>query len=442
MSLVGIRNIPSGIAADFLKSQTAKPAGYSPSNELWIKLLQAQGINTTAIAPLLADCGGFIVDAPTYQRLVKEGKVTFQRLLEEILAGKLKLGYANPYTSSTSLNLLYSIFHQAAGRNQPLTVDRVRSPQVSSVFDTFQQQVVVTGVTSQDLRDAFLQDSSQLQVLASGCRGYTQLQKTPGYEQIGFVPYGIPHNSPLVGFEWNTTAQREALAKFAEFATSAPMQALTSKLPPDLLPKIDFIPTPSGEVLQAAQSLWKQRKDIGKTVYMELVVDTSGSMEQDNRLKAVQEALRLASSQINRGNQVGLITFSDRPTRLMNLAPFNELEQKRLFTAIDRLQPDGQTALYDGLVVGLADLMAKQKSDRNGRFYLMLLTDGERTNGLTFDQIKDLVRYSGVKVYPIAYGGVDKAELQAIAKIREGSVYSGNPETVQTLLKDLFQTSL
>jgi Ca-activated chloride channel homolog len=445
---VGIRNIPSGIAAKLLAAKTTQPTGYSPSNDLWLELLKREGIAPMMVEPkLIPDCGGLLIEEKTYQQLAKGGNVTFARLLDQILAGQLKLGYANPYTSSSSLNLLYQLLWQAAGHDKdgkPLTVNEIDSPQVVSVFDTFQKQVAVTGLTTIDLKDAFLRDSSKLQVFASGCSAYIQMQHTPGHEQVGFVPYGISHNNPLVGFEWNTKAQQEALIQFAKFAVSTPMQ---QRIPnqSDFSQSLNghkFLPTPSGDVLKAAQSLWKQRKDGGKAVYMELVIDTSGSMEENQRLKAVQEALRVASQQINSGNQIGLITFSDRPTRRINFAPFNELEKKRLLTAIDELKPDGATALYDAVAVGLGDLMNQKKRDPDGRFYLLLLTDGERTDGIDLASIRDVIKQSGVRVYPIAYGEVNQAELKEIAAIREGSVYSGSPETVQTLLRDLFQTNL
>jgi Ca-activated chloride channel homolog len=446
---VGIRNIPSGLGRKLIAAKAVQPAGFSPSNALWIELLRQDGVTPVIIqSSLMPDCGGFVIAPQAYQQLAADGEVNFARLLDAIITGRLKLGYANPYTSSSSLNLLYSIFWQAAGHDRdlkPLTVNEIQSPQVASVFDAFQKQVVVTGITSRDLSDAFLQDSSQLQVFASGCRGYSQLKQVKGYEQLGFIPYGMTHNNPLVGFDWNTPTQQEALTKFAEFASSAKMQQLADRqgtMPAEVLNHVEFLPTPSGAVLKAAQSLWKQRKDGGRTVYMQLVVDTSGSMEDHQRLKSVQQALRFASREINRGNHVGLITFSDQPTRWLNLAPFNELEQKRLFAAIDQLRPDGSTALYNALAIGLFDLMEKQKTDPNGRFYLLLLTDGERTDGLHLEQLKPVIRQSGIKIYPLAYGEVNQQELKAIAAIREGSVYTGTPETVQGLLKDLFQTNL
>lgn len=61
---------------------------------------------------------------------------------------------------------------------------------------------------------------------------------------------------------------------------------------------------------------------------------------------------------------------------------------------------------------------------------------------LDLTEVKDIIAYSGVRVYPIAYGEVNRQQLEALAASRKSSVLSGNPESVQILLKDLFQTNL
>jgi Ca-activated chloride channel family protein len=200
-------------------------------------------------------------------------------------------------------------------------------------------------------------------------------------------------------------------------------------------------PLPSGEVLLAAQSNWKRRKDGGRTVYMSLVIDTSGSME-GRRLQALQEGLRVAAGQVNAGNVVGIVSFADRPVRRLPLAPFDERQHQRFLATVDQLQANGATAMYDGLMVGLADLLDKQASDPNGRFYLLLLTDGEVNRGYQFEAIQSVLEHSQVRFYPIAYGEVSQAELQAIANLREATVQQGTPENVRSLFKDLFQVSL
>jgi Ca-activated chloride channel homolog len=446
---VGIRNIPSGLGAQILAARKGKPAGYTPATAMWVELLKTEGLPITAIAPaLVSNQAIFAVQSQVYQELAQGGEVTFDRLMDAILAGKIKVGYSNPYIASSALNFLHTLLWRAADHTQdgkPLTIAELESPQINSTFSTFQKQITVTTPTYLDLKQIWIRDPQKFQAIVMAYQSYVNLKKQPEFSQLAYIPFGVPENSPLVGFEWNTASQTEALKKFAAFATSAPMQQLAQQQGYEQTPYLKqgkFPPMPSGEVIKAAQNFWKQRKDGGKTVYMELVVDTSGSMETNNRLRAVRQALRLASQQINQGNQIGLVTFSDRPIRRITLAPFDKLEQKRLFAAIDQLQADGETALYDGLAVGLAELMAKQKTDPNGRFYLLLLTDGERTNGIEFSQIRDVIRHSRVRVYPIAYGEVNQQELEAIAAIREGSVYQGTPEKVQVLLKDLFQTNL
>jgi Ca-activated chloride channel homolog len=444
---VGIRSVPSGLGAQLLGAKKAQPAAYTPATDLWLQQLKQDNIPFQTVAPqLISNQAIFAVSPQTYQDLEKGGEVTFDRLMDSILAGKITVGYSNPYIASSALNFLYTLLWRSAGHQQdgkPLSKVDLQLPQVTSAFDRFQKQIIVSTLTYLDLKQIIIRDPQKFQAFVMAYQGFVNLKKQPGFQDWRYVPYGIPENSPLVSFDWTTPSQQAALQKFAAFATSAPMQKLGQEQGFEKITALKEVPPmPNGEVLQAAQSFWKKRKDGGKTVYMELVIDTSGSMEEDQRLKAVQEALRFASQQINSGNQVGLMTFSDRPVRRINLAPFNELEQKRLLTAIDELKSDGATTLYDAVAAGLGDLMNQQKRDPEGRFYLLLLTDGERTDGLDLSSVRDVIKHSGVQVYPIAYGEVNQAELKELAAIREGSVYSGNPKTVQTLLRDLFQTNL
>ncbi|WP_066379319.1 vWA domain-containing protein [Anabaena sp. CA = ATCC 33047] len=445
---VGIRNIPSGTATRLLAAKNARPAGFTPANQLSLQLLTQQGITTSTITPrLVSDFAGFVVDGGTYQQLAKNADVTFEKLLDAILSDKLTIGYPNPYSSATSLNLLYTLFWRSAGHHQdgkPLTASELQSPQVNSVFDTFQNQVLITTLTTLDLKEIFIRNNQKLQAFPLEYQSFQTLKKLPGFEDVVFVPFGVPHDSPLVGFSWNTSAQNEALQRFSEFALSPAMQQLATaqgfnageRFRSNIIP-----PIPDGKVLQAAQSYWKQRKDGGRTVNLMMVIDTSGSMEGD-RLQAVKKSLRIAAQSVNPGNYVGLVAFSDRPQQILPLAPFDEQQHKRLLAATDSLIADGNTAMYDGMIVGLSELMERQKLDPNGRYYLLLLSDGEVNTGLQLSEITDVLKYSGVRFYPIAYGEVNQTELQQIANLRETTVKSSDPQKLQTLFTELFQTNL
>ncbi|MEY3297186.1 MAG: hypothetical protein RLZZ597_446 [Cyanobacteriota bacterium] len=445
---VGVRQVPSGTAARMLGAEAAQPQGYSPSNDLWVSMIQSEGVPVTPVAArLVPNTAGWVLPKTVYDQLAENGTVSFDRLLAAIASEQVAVAYPNPYASSTALNLLYTLYWRAAGHQQSggqLTVAELQTPQVNSVFDQFQSQVLITTATTLDMQELFLRDQSKLQAFPLEYQNYLALRQVPGFENTEFVPFGIPHNNPLVGFEWNTPQQQAALERFSAFALSPEMQALAAQqgfVETDYLKAGAFPPTPAGDVLLAAQSNWKLRKDGGRTVYMALVIDTSGSMEGE-RMQAVQDGLRIAAGQINPGNYVSIVTFDDGPIRRLPLAPFDQQQHQRFLATVDTLRADGATAMYDGVMVGLADLMGKQAADPTGRFYLLLLTDGDVNRGFKFDAVRDIMAYSDVRFYPIAYGEVSQDELQAIASLRESTVQQGSPDNVQSLFKDLFQVNL
>ena len=445
---VGVRNLPSGIAQRMIASKVAKPTAYTPSNDLWIAMLNSEGIETNKITSgLVPNQPGILLNQKAKQDIFGTEEVTFDKLLNAIVAGKLSIGYTNPYTSSSGLNLLYTIFWRSAGHQtdgKPLAIADLQSPQVNSLFKQFQKQVLVTGLTTLELKEIALRNPEKLPAFVTENFSYLSLKKSPEFAQSTFIPFGVTHNSPLVAFKWTTPEQQEALQKFAKFAQSEPVQKLAPPLgkeTTDYLQKNKLPPIPRGNILSTAQTFWKQQKDAGQTVYLMTVIDTSGSMEGEP-LKAVKEGLRVASSQINAGNYVGLVTYGDQPIDLVPLAAFDQLQHKRFLAGIDSLQANGSTAMYDGVMVGLSKLMEQKKANPNGKFYLLLLTDGQTNRGFKFDEIKNIIQYSGVRVYPIAYGEVNKDELNAIAALRESTVKIGTPENVRELLKGLFQVNL
>lgn len=445
---IGVRQVASGTAARLLTAGTVQPEGYSPSNDLWVSMIQSEGVNATPVVErLVPNTAGWVVADAAYQDMAASGEVNFEAILAKTLSGELTIGYPNPYASSTALNLLHTLFWRAAGHQengQLLTVADLESPQVNSTFTAFQDQVLLTALTTLDLQEIFIRDQQVLEAFPLEYQNFQSLTQLPGFESVHFVPFGMPHNNPLVGFDWNTPEEQEALQKFGEFATSSAMQQLAQQQGfevTDHLQQANLPPTPSGEVLQAAQSYWKLRKDGGRTVYMMLAVDTSGSM-MGEPLQAVQEGLKIASSQINPGNYVGMVTFGDRTERRLSLAPFDPNQHRRFLAAIDNLSADGRTAMYDATMIAMSDLLDAQAKDPNGRFYLLLLTDGEANEGFNFNDVKGVLTHSGIRVYPIAYGDVNQQELQDIASLRESTVKTGTPENVQDLLKGIFQTNL
>lgn len=99
-----------------------------------------------------------------------------------------------------------------------------------------------------------------------------------------------------------------------------------------------------------------------------LVFDTSGSMAGAGMAGARRAALAFAAA-VPADVRVGLVAFAGRPKLI--LAP--TLARPALQTAVDELQPGGETSLYDGVSLGLHVL------GTTGERTLVVLSDGADT---------------------------------------------------------------
>ena len=429
---VVVRAIPSGLGTQMLAAGKMRPAGYSPASQSWLELLRHQGLPPTLISDKLVANTTVIALRQCAWRWLNQGpasKISFAPVVDQILAGNLKLGYSNPYTSSAGLDFLQTLLWVLAGHRQdhkPLTAAEFNRPQITKLFDLLQQRIAGTAPTYPQSIQMWKSQPNRFDAVVMAHQSFTQLKQQPGFEDLVEVPFGTPQNSPLAAFPWTTVQERQALQRFAQFASSEPMQALAQQRgygEPQGIAAAAKPPQADGALLSKAQTLWKQRKDGSGTVYLQLVIDTSGSMNKEQRLSQLKKAITLASTAINDGNQVGFISFSDHPVRQMPLQPINARGRGQLIASINSLQADGPTALYDGLAVGMADLMKTRQKDPNSRFHLLLLTDGQRTQGLDFDNMRDVIGKSGIVITPIAYGEVNQWELKTIAELRESLGY-------------------
>lgn len=150
-----------------------------------------------------------------------------------------------------------------------------------------------------------------------------------------------------------------------------------------------------------------------------MVVDTSGSMRR--ALPVAQQAARSFVTALRPADPLALVRFADR------VVVEHEFSDKRQTTldAIDRLQANGGTALWDAL----HDSMQVLKQ-RTGRRAVVLLSDGRDENNPgtapgsqhTLDDVLSLVRETDTVVYAIGLGAnVDRPALERIAQLSGGS---------------------
>ena len=425
---VSIRAIPSGTAYQMIAAGKARPDGFTPSNHLWIAMAQARGVLLEAATDrLVANTAGIVMRTETHGALRgQEGAgapVDVRRVVESVNAGEIAMGYTNPFASSTGLNFLVTILDGFAGGDR----DRMLSDDVTSAFTTFQRSVPFVALTTLQMResverggrlDAFVMERQTFRNTPSLATGYV------------FVPFGVPHDNPLYAVGRPSAPVRETLDRFADFTQEDAAVARAVEYgfdDPAAAPPAAPAPFP-GETLIAAQRLWKEHKDSGRTVNAVFVADVSGSM-RGSRLAGLKTALRAGAAFIKPDNAIGLVEFNDEVTIRIPVGPFDLNQQGTFLAAVDEMRAGGGTAMYDATLVGLEMLLAARDADPSAQPLLFVLSDGQSTTGHDYRDVEGIVRALRVPVYTIGYEA-DLEELGRLSGLVEAASLKGTEERI------------
>ncbi len=127
--------------------------------------------------------------------------------------------------------------------------------------------------------------------------------------------------------------------------------------------------------IQAREVTERRRQDINLT----LVVDVSGSMDDQGKLRTVQESLEMLVDQLDRFDTVGIVAYSNSADVV--LEPTSVSARDEILDAIDRLEAGGSTNAEAGLILGYE--LADESYQRDEVNRVMLLSDGVANVGNT-----------------------------------------------------------
>jgi Ca-activated chloride channel homolog len=197
---------------------------------------------------------------------------------------------------------------------------------------------------------------------------------------------------------------------------------------------------PDPRVLDRVKRTWREDR---KPANILLVVDTSGSMNDQDRLVRAKDGLESFFREVSPSDRVGLTIFSDQIQPLVAIAPFAQ-NRDRLRSTVERLIADGGTAFFDATAEGVEAVRALNDSERINA--VVLLTDGEDTDSSRgVDEVVEALRSQGdsatkTRVFTIAYSaeaeGAEEA-LEAIAKASGGQPYTGDTEDIETVYRSI-----
>ena len=414
---MSVRSVPSGTAADYIISGKYLPDLYTPSNTLFGEYAISNNGSLELYADrLVGNTAGILVKKDS-------GYTTADEVIKAVQDNKITMGYTNPQTSATGLNLLLTLLRGGDDN-----------------FTKFNANIPYVAYTTQQMRDSA--SNGTLDAMLSEFQAYINDNNlTSMYD---FIAFGVRHDNPvyICNKSGKTAAELEGVKLVVDYCKSDEMQKIAAQK--GFNANDDYTSAEEFSGAQVTQGLktYKKTKDNGKDIIAVFVADCSGSMDGDpmNQLK---NSLTNGAQYINDNNYVGLVSYSNSVTIEVPIAQF-DLNQRSYFQgAVNNLIASGGTASYDAVVVAVKMITEAKAQHPDAKCMLFLLSDGYANNGYSMDEITSALRTSGIPVYTIGYGDdADTGELARLSGINEAASINADSDDIIYKIKSLFNSQL
>ncbi len=414
---MSVRSVPSGTAADYIISGKYLPDLYTPSNTLFGEYAISNNGSLELYADrLVGNTAGILVKKDS-------GYTTADEVIKAVQDNKITMGYTNPQTSATGLNLLLTLLRGGDDN-----------------FTKFNANIPYVAYTTQQMRDSA--SNGTLDAMLSEYQAYINDNNlTSMYD---FIAFGVRHDNPvyICNKSGKTAAELEGVKLVVDYCKSDEMQKIAAQK--GFNANDDYTSAEEFSGAQVTQGLktYKKTKDNGKNIIAVFVADCSGSMDGDpmNQLK---NSLTNGAQYINDNNYVGLVSYSNSVTIEVPIAQF-DLNQRSYFQgAVNNLIASGGTASYDAVVVAVKMITEAKAQHPDAKCMLFLLSDGYANNGYSMDEITSALRTSGIPVYTIGYGDdADTGELARLSGINEAASINADSDDIIYKIKSLFNSQL
>ena len=476
------RAMSSGEAEEKIARGALEPVAWSPASSLWGRLLNFDGdrryvpernpsIVRTPLVIAMWEPMARALGHPRRQlgfadvlRLAASrrgwsayGKPQF---------GPFKLVHTNPDFSASGLSAVVAEYYAATGKKEGLSERDVTASPARARVREIERSIVHYGDTTLFIADQ-LRRKGPGYASAAAMEETTLLDfnRTRGSQPrlVAIYPKeGTFHSdNPFVVLDapWVSAQERAGAHAFQRFLAEeiTPQRAaelgfrpaaLDAEVPPPLTPANGVDPRqprrlldlPEPRVLNRVKAAWREDRKPANVV---LVLDTSGSMNVENRLENAKEGLAAFLGEVSPNDRVGLDRFSDRIERVVPLRPVRE-NRSRLRSSLRELHAGGGAAVYDATADAVEAVAALR--DRNRINAVVVLTDGEDTDSsLAVEQLVQRLSVEGeaegrVRVFTIAYGaeaaGAEDA-LRRIAEASDGQAYTGTTADIRAVYRSI-----
>ncbi len=166
-------------------------------------------------------------------------------------------------------------------------------------------------------------------------------------------------------------------------------------------------------------------------VHLLFLIDTSGSMEDQNKLVNVKKSMSFILPLLTERDQISLVTFDDTAKTYLTRNAVTAQNKQALEYKIQQIRTDGSTNLSAGLLTA-GDIFEQGRAEAAERKQgLIVLTDGHANIGIRDEaQLLELVRTQllaknpGLSLTTVAYGEDHNADLLSKMSIEGGGSYN------------------
>jgi Ca-activated chloride channel family protein len=471
-------NTSSGDAEHRIAKGTFKPVAWSPASSLWGRLL-----NFEADQPYTAEAAPSIVRTPLviamWEPMARalgypRKKLGFADVLKLATSGKgwadfghpefgaFKLVHTSPDFSTAGLSFVVAEYYAALGKKEGLTEQDIAGTAARKRVRDIERSIVHYGDTTLFISGQLKKDG-QGYASAAAMEETTLLafNRTRGDRDklVAIYPEEgtFDSDSPFFTLKapWVSAAQAAGAKAFQEYLAkaitpqvaaksgfrpadreTAPVAPITAAYGADPKQPERVLALPEPRVLAAIKEAWHRDR---KPANILLVLDTSGSMNNEDRLKQAKAGLEVFFRGVEPQDSVGLTIFSDKIQPLIAPAPLSK-NRAELRDRVRKLVADGGTVWLDATAEAFDAVRAQKATDRINA--VVLLTDGDDTDSqLTVDEVVEHLEGQGdsanhVRVFTIAYSsGATGArdQLKKIAAASGGRDYEGKTENIESV---------
>jgi len=190
-------------------------------------------------------------------------------------------------------------------------------------------------------------------------------------------------------------------------------------------PTIAVFPTPwnaKTELMQIGIRGYDPPAAARKPANLVFLVDTSGSMDEPDKLPLLQRALGLLVNTLSSDDTVSIVAYAGSAGVVLD--PTKASDKAKILSALDNLEAGGSTAGAEGIELAY-QLAEAHKIAGNNR--VILATDGDFNVGISDPgALKDFIkqkRQSGISLSVLGFGegNLDDETMQALAQNGDGN---------------------